>query len=75
MFTSQAETLAQFGAEEECFRIAPRYDFTQPPHAGRVMYEYFPWGMIAYGFCTRAALALRMLGHEQVTDAAEGTSS
>ena len=75
LFVSQAETLAQFSTEEESVRIAPRDDFTQPPHAGRVMYEYFPWGMTAAGFCSRAASALRVLGHGKAADAAEGARS
>lgn len=44
-FASQAETLGYFRLEAECFRIAPAYDFTRPPHEGRLFYEYFNWGI------------------------------
>ena len=44
-FISQAETLEQFPTESEALRIAPAYDFAQPPHAGKLLYECFPWGM------------------------------
>ncbi len=49
-FPSQAETLCQFGRERELFRIAPRYCFTQPPHDGRLFYEFFSWGMTGERF-------------------------
>ena len=53
-FASQAETLEQFGVERESFRVAPRYDFSQRPHAGTLLYERFPWGMRSDRFCSLA---------------------
>lgn len=45
-FTSQARTLQPFfQAEVERFRLAPPYDFTQPPHEGKLWYENFNWGV------------------------------
>ncbi|MBV9008008.1 MAG: PIG-L family deacetylase [Verrucomicrobia bacterium] len=44
-FESQRETLRYFGTATERFRIAPRYDFTRPPHEGRLFYENFNWGV------------------------------
>jgi LmbE family N-acetylglucosaminyl deacetylase len=44
-FFTQRETLKQFPIEVERFRFAPSYDFTKPPHPGRLHYEYFEWGM------------------------------
>lgn len=44
-FKSQQCTLKYFRADHERFRIAPDYDFTQPPHAGELFYEKFPWGV------------------------------
>ena len=38
-YTAQSEGLAQFPIEIERFRVAPRYDFTRPPHAGPLWYE------------------------------------
>lgn len=55
---SQRETLAQFPLELERFRRAPRYDFRQPPHAGRLFYEAHDWGMTGARFRAAAAQAL-----------------
>jgi LmbE family N-acetylglucosaminyl deacetylase len=42
-FVTQAETLRPFlPPRDERFRPAPRYDFTHPPHEGRLQYEI--WG-------------------------------
>jgi LmbE family N-acetylglucosaminyl deacetylase len=39
-FETQREALAQFPPPEvECFRRAPAYRFTEPPHAGPLLYE------------------------------------
>ena len=43
-FATQRETLGWFRVDCECFRRAPAYDFTRPPHAGRLFYESFDWG-------------------------------
>jgi LmbE family N-acetylglucosaminyl deacetylase len=41
-FASQRETLAPFfGITHEALRPAPSYDFSQPPHAGELLYERF----------------------------------
>ncbi len=60
-FTSQAETLAQFGVERELFRVAPQYDFMQPPHPGQLLYERFSWGMTGPQFRVLAAEAIEQL--------------
>jgi LmbE family N-acetylglucosaminyl deacetylase len=44
-FASQSRVLQWFQLSVEKFRVAPRYDFTQPPHEGDLYYEMFPWGM------------------------------
>jgi LmbE family N-acetylglucosaminyl deacetylase len=44
-FVSQREMLRHFGLGYERFRLAPPYDFTRPPHPGRLYYERFDWGM------------------------------
>jgi N-acetylglucosamine malate deacetylase 2 len=56
-FASQRETLRYFEPEKECFRIAPKYDFREPPHPGRVFYEGYQWGMTARRFCELASAA------------------
>jgi LmbE family N-acetylglucosaminyl deacetylase len=38
-FRSQKDVLRQFEFTEERFRDAPAYDFTRPPHAGKLLYE------------------------------------
>jgi len=43
-FASQLYLLKDFPTAEERFRRAPVYDFTAPPHAGKLFYEYFDWG-------------------------------
>jgi LmbE family N-acetylglucosaminyl deacetylase len=42
-YASQQRVLASFAAEVERFRVAPTYDFTRPPHEGRLFYEWFNW--------------------------------
>ncbi len=57
-FSSQAETLAQFGVDRESFRTAPTYDFTLPPHSGQLLYERFGWGMTGEQFQAMARDAM-----------------
>jgi LmbE family N-acetylglucosaminyl deacetylase len=57
-FTTQRDTLKYFDPGIERYRIAPAYDFTQPPHEGELFYERFPWGMTGDRFRRLAALAL-----------------
>ena len=68
-FVTQRETLQGFDDSIERFRIAPVYDFTRPPHAGRLLYEQYPWGMSAEHFCRLAEQAEAELD-DQVAGAA-----
>ena len=62
-FTSQAETLKQFGVARESFRVAPAYDFNRPPHEGALLYEAYGWGgLTGAEFRSQAAAALQELG-------------
>ncbi len=61
-FTTQAAMLRHFAIDEERFRPAPAYDFTAAPHAGRLYYENFPWGVTGERWRLLAAEALRTLG-------------
>jgi LmbE family N-acetylglucosaminyl deacetylase len=61
-FETQSGTLRFFTVEEECFRTAPQYDFTQPPHAGKLFYESFDWGLDGPGWREEARGALEKLG-------------
>jgi LmbE family N-acetylglucosaminyl deacetylase len=44
-FKTQAEILSNFTLERECFRRSPAYDFSEPPHAGPLLYERWGWGI------------------------------
>lgn len=59
---SQRKVLCHFGCEREPIRIAPRYDFGTPPHAGRLFYEHFDWWMSGAAWRARAREAMRALG-------------
>ena len=61
-YRTQRKMLAQFPLETECFRIAPRYDFTGPPHPGTLFYERFDWGMTGPRWRELADAALENLG-------------
>jgi LmbE family N-acetylglucosaminyl deacetylase len=64
-FATQQRVLAGFPVDVEVLRPAPRYDFTRPPHAGRLHYEDHPWGMTGATFRRMAAEALRALEGSQ----------
>ena len=53
-YATQRETLKGFGDSTEKFRIAPLYDFTRPPHEGKLLFENYPWGMSSERFCRLA---------------------
>lgn len=60
-FASQQHMLRLFPVNQEKFRIAPRYDFTQAPHEGALQYEKFGWGITSEQWRQRAAAALEFL--------------
>jgi N-acetylglucosamine malate deacetylase 2 len=60
-FVTQRETLVGFETETEQFRFAPTYDFTQPPHAGKLYYERYDWGISGAMWRSHAAAALAEL--------------
>jgi N-acetylglucosamine malate deacetylase 2 len=63
-FTSQRRTLEPFSRPEvETFRVAPRYDFTRPPHEGRLWYENFNWGVDGETWRKMASQTLREIFH------------
>ncbi len=61
-FTTQRKVLSAFPVAIERFRPAPPYDFTKPPHEGRLFYENFPWGMTGERWTALAGAALVDLG-------------
>jgi LmbE family N-acetylglucosaminyl deacetylase len=61
-YVTQRRVLAWFPNETEAFRPAPHYDFSTPPHQGRLWYEWFDWGMDGERWRRLAAGALEALG-------------
>lgn len=60
-FVTQREVLANFKTDVERFRLAPAYDFTQPPHPGTLYYEQYSWGMDGERFRELAREAIAAL--------------
>lgn len=60
-FLTQQETVAQFDTTKERFRAAPAYNFSEPPHEGKLYYEQFNWGMSGENFRKLARDAARDL--------------
>jgi N-acetylglucosamine malate deacetylase 2 len=61
-YSSQTPVLSQFPLRYEPVRIAPAYDFSCPPHAGKLYYERFDWGVCGDEWCAAAGRAFRDLG-------------
>ena len=59
---TQQHILKLFPIEAEKFRLAPEYDFTQPPHEGRLHYENLNWGIDGARWREHAVEALQQLG-------------
>lgn len=60
-FGTQSNVLKSFPKASERFRRAPLYDFTAPPHKGRLYYENFDWGMTGVLWRAKAKEALARL--------------
>jgi LmbE family N-acetylglucosaminyl deacetylase len=60
-FLSQRDCLREFPIEVERFRVAPRYDFTSPPHEGTLDYERFCTTICGDEWRARASRALDLL--------------
>jgi LmbE family N-acetylglucosaminyl deacetylase len=58
---TQRAVLAPFALAAERFRLAPSYDFGQPPHPGQLHYERQEWGMSGERWRSLAEAALRAL--------------
>ena len=61
-FGTQRDVLCIFALEREAFRPALRYDWTQPPHPGPLLYEQYDWGMHGERWRALAAAAHAELG-------------
>jgi LmbE family N-acetylglucosaminyl deacetylase len=60
-FATQRAVLAGFETAVERYREAPHYDFTRPPHPGRLFYERWEWGTEGALWRRHAAAALAEL--------------
>lgn len=65
-FVTQREVLAPFPLDRERFRVAPRYHFTAPPHAGALHYEWYDWGMTGARWRALARDAIAELALEEL---------
>lgn len=71
-FDTQRTVLQWFPIDFESFRLAPDYDFSQPPHPGVLYYELFNWGINGETWRERVVEALAALGlPEQLPSTAE----
>jgi hypothetical protein len=61
-FATQRAVLTGFATAVERYRAAPDYDFTRPPHPGRLYYEGEAWGIAGALWREHAASALAELG-------------
>jgi N-acetylglucosamine malate deacetylase 2 len=57
-YASQRLILEDFPIDRERLREAPEYDFTQPPHPGKVWYECMGWPMTGARWCELASVAV-----------------
>lgn len=57
-YTSQRLVLKHFPVDREPLRIAPDYDFTKPPHDGKLWYECMGWPMTGQRWRELATAAL-----------------
>jgi LmbE family N-acetylglucosaminyl deacetylase len=58
-YSSQTKVLREFPLEPERLRRAPEYDFTQPPHPGKLWYEHMGWEMRGAQWCKLARQAMQ----------------
>ncbi len=60
-FRTQGELVRLCPIKVECFRFAPCYDFTCPPHAGTLLYEKVEMGITGSRWRESATMALQTL--------------
>lgn len=68
-FVTQQGVLRDMPIRVERYRPAPRYDFTEAPHAGRLRYERYPLGIRGKHWRQLAADAMEHLGLDRRWDA------
>ena len=60
-FATQKDVISAFPLDPERLRPAPRYDFTQPPPPGDVLYDRFGWRITGESWRQRALEALERI--------------
>jgi LmbE family N-acetylglucosaminyl deacetylase len=61
-YVSQWHVISEIPLEPEQLRVAPVYDFTQPPHSGRLWYECLHWPLTGKRWCELASQAVADFG-------------
>lgn len=61
-YISQWHVISQMPLEPERLRLAPVYDFSQPPHQGQLWYERLGWPLTGQRWRELASQALRVRG-------------
>lgn len=61
-YRTQKGALKNFPIAVERFRRAPAYDFSSPPHEGRLFYQHFDWGLPGRMWPSLAVKAMKELG-------------
>jgi LmbE family N-acetylglucosaminyl deacetylase len=61
-YETQRQVLNSFALRLERFRVAPNYDFSRPPHSGKLYYEGFDWGISGADWRANARAATAALG-------------
>src|SRR5260370_12653862 len=67
-FRSQEHILKEFSIDEECFRLAPEYDFAEAPHPGNLYYEDKNWGVSGQQWRYLALMAAHDLRYANLAD-------
>jgi hypothetical protein len=67
-FRSQEHVLKEFSIDEECFRLAPEYDFAEAPHPGNLYYEDKNWGVSGQQWRYLALMAAHDLRYANLAD-------
>ena len=60
-YSSQQLVLENFTIDQERLRIAPEYDFAEPPHEGKLWYECMAWPMTGVHWRELATAAINQI--------------
>ena len=73
-YSSQGDFLKTFALEREVVRPMAEYDYSRPPHDGRLNYEVWQWAMTGAEVCERLADFVRRQPSKAGTGQATGHS-